>query len=86
MKEPKLLPRGTLVRTSTELNDDCVRGAVHAEIMKARRPGKEDALLSNAGGLYWVRHEGPGCSDFPAAYHYSEIEVVGESPGPETHG
>lgn len=80
MKEPKLLPIGTRVRTNTELNDDLLRGTAHVKNMAARRPGKEGVFLWLWGGndIFTVQHEGEGCSDLPAVYHFSEFEVVGD--------
>jgi hypothetical protein len=78
MKEPMRLPTGTRVHTNAELNDRLVPDVYHAKNLAARRPDREGVVVLGVDldGIYLVEHEGEGCSDLPAPYHYSEFKVV----------
>ena len=80
MREPKfILTNGTKILTHSKL--DPTTGfsisSKHIDLRKPKTSGEIYGVVAGHGGdVYWVRHEG---DVYPAAYCYSEFELVAEA-------
>jgi hypothetical protein len=80
MREPRfILTNGTKILTHAKL--DPITGfsisSKHIDLRKPETSGEIYGVVAGHGGdVYWVRHEG---DVYPAAYCYSEFELVAEA-------